>query len=296
MQLAEKVKEFLRQTNLFQSDLAKKIGFSESTISQWLQGKYKGDVIELEVKISQFLDIEEEKIKNEIPKIPFVKTRVAYQLFKAARYCHTDCEIGICYGDSGLGKTTAVKKYAENNTGVVVIKAKENISNRVLVQQLYEKLGLSGQSKVHEMETAITQKLTNSGRLIIVDEAEFLKASGFTILRSIHDDTEYSFGLLFVGTHKLHNNLQSLRGDFAYLTNRVGYSFEVKKLERDDVKAIVESVIPNSEELWNYFYQKTGGNARVLSKTIYRSMRLALNHDKPVDTGMIDSSKKMLIA
>lgn len=295
MSLVEKVKEFLPKIGLLQSDLAKKLKVSQAMISQWMQGEYKGDVEKLEKKIIQFLELEDEKIQAAVPKIPFTFTSVAKNVFKAARYCHSDCEIGICYGASGLGKTTAIKEYASNNTGVIIIKAEPGITNKVLIQQLYEKLGLSGLTKTHEMKKAIVKSLTDSGWLIIVDEAEFLKVDGFTILRSIHDDSEYTFGLLFIGLYKLYNNLLRLKGDFAYLTNRIGYRFELQKLDDKDIKMLVSTVIKDNEAVLNEFIQGVNGNARILTKAMLRTLKLAQKKGLTVNTDIVASSIDMLM-
>ena len=293
--LAERLKELMDKVNISQAKLAKKLDVSTSALSQWINGKYDGNVEELESKINKFINLEESKIQGEIPKIPFVSTSVAVTVFKAANYCHTDYEIGIVYGEPGLGKTTAIKQYASNNTGVIIIKAEENTSMKNLAAELYEKLGLTGQTRLYSMKKEILAKLKNSGWLVIVDESEFLKVKGFTFLRGLHDDCENTFGLLFCGTEKLYNNLLKLKGDFAYLTSRIGYRFSLEKLKQEDVTALVESVIPDYE-IAQEIFSRSNGNARTVVKIANRSLRLAKDKNIKIDKAVIKSSITMLIA
>lgn len=134
MNLAERLRQFSEKVKISQ---AKKLDVSTSALSQWLNGKYDGSVEELEGKISKFLELEESKIEGKILKIPFILTTAANTVFKSAAYCQTDYEIGVVYGEPGLGKTTAIKEYAERNTGVIIIKAEENTSLKNLVADLY---------------------------------------------------------------------------------------------------------------------------------------------------------------
>ena len=98
MKLVQRVKELIEKGKLIQADLARKINLSESTVSQWLGGKYKGNVKNLEEKIEQYLNFEEEKLKKAIPSLSFIKTSVAEKVFTAASLCQMNCEIGLVHG------------------------------------------------------------------------------------------------------------------------------------------------------------------------------------------------------
>jgi hypothetical protein len=219
-ELIEKLTQFMQKTGITQAKLAKQIGTSPTALSQWLQNNYGGNNENLDEQIVKFLEFQQEKSKSKIAEFKFVPTSVAKQVFIAAQNCQMDSLIGICYGDSGLGKTTAIKEYAKNNTGVIVIECEERMKPKLLIETLYKKLNLGSEKNwdLQDMKEKILNKLKDSGWLIVIDEAEWLNEESFTVLRRLHDFSECSFGILFTGITKLYNNLMKLKGEYMYLT------------------------------------------------------------------------------
>lgn len=84
----------------------------------------------------------------------------------------------------GLGKTTAIKRFAEEHTGVVVIDPDEGATTVSVLKQLVEKLNLSpATSKASDLTETVTNKLRKSGFLVVVDEAENVKTEVIRSLR-----------------------------------------------------------------------------------------------------------------
>jgi len=293
--LQERVRELIDKGELSQAELAKKICKSESTVSQWLKGKYTGDVVSIDEAVEKFLNFNDE-MQQETPSkgIPFVMTSVAKEIFTYARLCQQDCEIGIIHGGSGLGKTTAIEEFAKINHGVIILEPDEDCGAKVLIAELYEKLGLSGQTKPIYMKKEILKKLTGSNFLVIIDEGENLRTPCFKALRKLHDKARDTFGLLFVGTHRLYHNLLRLKGDFEYLTNRIGYSFQLEKLKEDDIKTMTKTLI-NDEEIATLCWQECNGNARILTKMVKRSIKLASVNKVKVNAAIVKTCRAMLI-
>lgn len=293
--IIKKLKDLQDKLGLSQAKVAKQIGINAGALSSWVNGTYNGNNEELEEKIIRFIEVKEQTLQSKIKNVDFCKTSIAERVYTAASLCQTDNEIGIIYGASGLGKTTSIKEYAKRNNGVIIIEADESYTSKIIIHELYEKLGLTGQMTVHKMKKEITKKLKDSGWLVIVDEAEHLKVSAFTTLRRLHDKSDYSFGILFIGLKKLYLNLLKLKGDFEYVTNRIGYCFALEELTIDDVELIVSQAIPNRPDLCKRFFELTGGNARILVKLLKRTLRLASSNEQEVDETIIKKAIQVLI-
>lgn len=293
--LQEQVKDLIDKGELSQAELAKKIDKSEATVSQWLKGKYPGNTDSIDEAVEKFLNFNSEMQQQATNSdIPFVLTSVAKQIFTYAKLCQQDCEIGIIHGGSGLGKTTAIEEFAKNNHGVIILEPDEDCGAKILIAELYEKLGLSGQTKPIYQKKEILKKLTGSNFLVIIDEGENLRTPCFKALRKLHDKARDTFGLLFVGTHRLYHNLLRLKGDFEYLTNRIGYNHQLERLKEDDIKTITKTLI-SDEGLATLCWQKSNGNARILTKIIKRSIKLAAINNVKVNSTIIEQCREMLI-
>ena len=96
----------------------------------------------------------------------------------------------------------------------------------------------------------IVNKLKNSGRLIIVDEAENLPYRALELLRRIYDKAKV--GILLVGLPKLLTNLKGNKGQYKQLYSRVGVLAELLPIPGNDILEITSRVTPDSE----YIYPK----------------------------------------
>ena len=113
MALVEDLKILLKKKNYSVTSVAKAINLSNATLHLWMNNNYKGNVKKIEDAVAKFLEIE--KLREGRIKVDFVKTTVVDDVFDIAKTCHVENEIGVCYGDAGIGKTFAVKKYAIDN-------------------------------------------------------------------------------------------------------------------------------------------------------------------------------------
>ncbi|NHX33649.1 AAA family ATPase, partial [Escherichia coli] len=89
--------------------------------------------------------------------------------------------------DAGMGKTMIIRQYAKENLNAVLIEADPGYTARVVLEELCNKLGLSKRGNMHELSESIIQNLRDSGRIILVDEAENLPYRALETLRRIHD-------------------------------------------------------------------------------------------------------------
>ena len=245
----ENLKQRINNGEFSQKEIAKVLNVSATTISMYLNGTYKGNSETIDTKVEKFLQNADEKKEYDFQKVTldFVTTSVAKRVFNVAKMCQMNGEIGVCFGRSGYGKTTACKEYAKTQYGVIWLDPNENANKYEVIRMLAKSLNIND-DYVNIALPKIVNKLNNSNYLIIVDEAENLKSPVFRTLRKIHDKCNFSFGLLFVGTERLYYNLARMKGEFEYLTNRISYVENLQALKESDVKALVQQVFSNLPE------------------------------------------------
>ncbi|MCR5260616.1 MAG: AAA family ATPase [Candidatus Gastranaerophilales bacterium] len=296
MTVAEKLKTRIQEGEFNQKEVARLLDVSETTLSLYLNGTYRGNSKNIDKKVEKFLLNADEKKVYEVHKIKldFVQTTVAKRVYNIAKMCQFNGEIGVCFGRSGFGKTTACKQYAEDNYGVFWLDPDEKSSKNDIIRLLSHLLGINEDYVVRAVPL-IVNKLNNSNYLIIVDEAENLKSPVFRLLRKIHDRCNFTFGLLFVGTERLYYNLARMKGEFEYLTNRISCVENLQALKETDIKALAEQVFANiDEKCLKTFKEVSHSNARELFNLLKRTKDL-INSGKPLTPQTIHAASTFLI-
>lgn len=296
MATAEKLKNRIQKGEFQQKEVAKVLDISETTMSMYLNNSYKGNLATIDRKVEKFLTNADEKKEYDFKKIKldFVKTSVAARVFNIAKMCQLNGEIGVCFGRSGYGKTTACKQYAEENYGVIWLDPNENANKYEIIRLLAKALSIND-DYIKTALPKIVEKLNNSNYLIIVDEAENLKSPVFRTLRKIHDKCNFSFGLLFVGTERLYYNLARMKGEFEYLTNRISCVENLQSLKEQDIKALAEQVFCDlSENCIKTFKDVCHANARELFNLLKRTKDL-INSGNQLSPQTINAASKFLI-
>lgn len=275
--------------------VAQKIDVASSTLSSYLNGKYAGDNERIDRAVQDFLDRWEDRQRFSDNTISFVKeTRNARRVIEMCKLCHTENEFGVITGNAGVGKTRGLKEYAFNTSGVIMIEVDRTFSAKALVQEIHRKANIPPlNSNMHDMSVEIIDKLRDTNRLIIVDEAEHLPVRALDITRSIFDKT--SCGLVAAGLPEFLSELKNKKGDYAYIYSRIGYSTRLYTFNKEDTRKIVRTALPDvDEQVADIFYKKSQGNGRVLNKLVDRTIRVANINDQEIDKSCIEKAYQLL--
>ena len=179
------------------------------------------------------------------------------------------------------------------DSDVILIEADLGYTPKVLFSEIHKKLGFDGVGSIHSMLLDIIGKLKYSGRLIIVDEAEYLPYKALELLRRIYDKAKV--GVLLVGMPKLLKNLKGDRGQYTQLYSRVGIVKELAPLTKEDGLEIISSVTPNAKSIYPQISTYCGSNTRVLTKLLVRALRIAKLNDIEVNEDAINLSLSQLL-
>ncbi len=183
---------------------AKKMGVSNSTISDIRSCKYRGDVEQFFADTASYFDLKRERVETKLYKgTDYVPTSVSEYIYQVIRGVHIAGECEIITGDTGVGKSRTISKYAADypeNT-VVVTPTYADSSVIGVMKLIAAQLGVSGLSRLNDLNAAVLSRL-HDGMLIIVDEAQHLKFAAVDHLRSLSDiftEKEETVGVCFVG-------------------------------------------------------------------------------------------------
>jgi DNA transposition AAA+ family ATPase len=265
--------KIINQYQFSQSQLASKIGISESVISQIRAGEY-------EYNPGNYVWVQIEKFINNINKKVY-ETKLLRVVYRMLNDAFKDKEIAVITSCSGAGKTTAIVQYCLINHHAVHIRVNEVFTTKYLLQIILRSLGSPhlGLNTQQMYETA-SEILARKNRLIVIDEAERLKVSQLELLRDLYD--QGNMGLCLVGLDSLRSLLQkgkNLRENLVQLYSRVAYQKIVDILEPEDVEMIINDKIgkhqitkPMMKELSKRY--KSRGGLRAVIKLSNLAMKL----------------------
>lgn len=107
----------------------------------------------------------------------------------------------IC-GKSGTGKTTAIKAFAKKYPHVCIVTSYDGMNQVEFLEELSIAIGMKNMLKGKKsLMRGIKNELMNNGKIVIVDEANFLSEKSLEQLRHLHDTC--NIPMILVGTEKL---------------------------------------------------------------------------------------------
>jgi DNA transposition AAA+ family ATPase len=213
-QVAADVELARRSWKIDKAAIAKAVGYSASTISEFCSGKYKGDRGQVAIDLDNWL-ADEERRRDRPATTQFVWTNVASEIKAVAGYCLDHKTIGLVYGPdtSGIGKTTALKaihyELGPRRSSLLTIDKVDANSTGVL-RKLCQSIGVQDSGANKQRSDRIVTKLTGRSHLLIVDQAHNMRWAKndlpFYILTDIFDAT--GTAQLWCGTSDLVSYLE----------------------------------------------------------------------------------------
>ncbi len=179
----------------------------------------------------------EEDFRRRLNQRPegFVETSAAQAIIAAARDIRAIRTIGVVDGPAGVGKTVTARWLAGDGDtqlpGTMLITVdQDGRTARGLLQKIYAASRLRRNARKHPRLSDVTDRLKDSGRLLIIDQAHDLaNAAAFRLLLDLHDAVELPIMLL--GTKAIHEALTDDEDpQFGQLSSRIGYRLHLLDL------------------------------------------------------------------
>lgn len=289
MTLAERVNGILREMKMTKQELAMRIQYSRSAVSQYLGGKYNSDPAEIESRLEGFVKAYEESAKGQVaddkkPKTGVLKEKIRYfesrdyvQTIGICSSCQKNVALGIIVARSGFGKTHALKKYA-TMPRVVYIEGNETMNCKDIVRRIEGKIGMQrSYGSIDERTERIIEFFNiNVGYLLIMDEADKLinkyTQKKIELLRNITDGAKV--GLVLAGENILETLLRTYDARFA---NRMDFFYKLRGLSEQEVRDYLEGYDVEEAAMSEFIRRAQNtqtGCFRLLDRTLNNVLRI----------------------
>lgn len=252
VELQQKLEQYLEAEGLSQAKAAPILGLSTAVLSQYRRSVYdKGDIEEVEKKLEEFFRIKEEQGQNIRKAEPFratlqgyIPTSISEAAYKMIRYCQLEKGIVVIDGDAGIGKTKAAAKFLQDNpTTTIYLKASPSTSTlRSLMKMIARALKLPETLRTDELSVSIQEKLKQTDKIIIIDEAQNIKFSALEEISRWTDEDMFTgrpgVGIVLIGNVEVYNKMLGRQeAIFAQQFNRTRLHgrYRTTDIEKEDV-------------------------------------------------------------
>ena len=276
------IRVFLERPGWSQNKLALKAGISSSTVSQILKGDYAGDIAGILRKIMSVIEHEKASVAKAIRKPDFVQTWVYLDIAYCLEMTQMDKNILILTGDAGIGKTVALKKYRGDNPSCLLVEVDPTYKDITILSDIAAAINVNPSMRKDALFKTIVEKLRDTDRMIIVDEADYLNVRALDVLRRLGDLAGIPIAL--VGLPGLLVKIAGVRDNLRQIFSRT-FALSLKTLDKDDLMAMVRSALPDSDdEIAERFAALADGNARKLVSLLTRVQRKQILADADLIT------------
>jgi DNA transposition AAA+ family ATPase len=276
----------LESGDITQTEVARRIGKSTSTVSGFVSGNYAGRVEEIGDLVADLLAVFQQRAERGNGGGEFVETAIARKVLGLLNRCRTDCEFGLVTGEAGLGKTRAIAEFSAKHPTTIVLRARTTTKNIIaFCRALGKAIGVTVPGNPATALEEIIEALRGTGRLVIIDEAQRLGETALEAIRDIHDEAEC--GIVLVGNRHVQELVYGTgTARFSQHFSRLGAHLALTPdmLEPADIAALIDDDLA-APDLRFLLKLATGrGGLRTMLKTYTLAVRLA-EHEPAADFG-----------
>lgn len=282
-QIRAELVDFMDSTEITQKKVADESGLSQTVVSQFISNTYSGDNSKIANTLMKFLRLYKDRLNVKEESCFYADLSNTKTVMGLAAYAHKHCEMALICGDSGAGKTTALKHYADNSAGVIFVTANSAIrTGRLILQQIAETMGKNciGCNFKQIMDKLINA-LNGTKRLIIIDEADRLSLNALQAVRDLNDIAKV--GIVLAGNNKLRMQMfQGVKGgEFDQIRTRTLFKPAIyNKYTIDEIHGIFPDV---NDDAAHYLFMKANKfSLREAVKLYNYGMELSQMQKKPL--------------
>ena len=296
LRVKELLEDTLKKFGISKSRAGREMGYSNSMISAYTTGAYQGDIPKLEKTIEQWCNRQLKAHSRK--KIPVVETATVKTVMNAISMAHTEHDIALIVADAGSSKTTSAKLYADKNESTTVyIPVVAGMNRKMLVIEIAKQLGVETMRvPLNVLIQTTAQALADRDSLVILDEADYLKADALEFCRRLVYDLGES-GLVLMGLPRLRAMIQNLRNDHRQLESRIGINVQLEGLTKADATLIAREVWPDCDmEIVNTLFSISKSDVRQFVKLIERAQNtMVLNQLAKPTVDVIEMAASLVL-
>jgi len=175
--------------------------------------------------------------------------------------------MGLVYGPTGAGKTTAITWYINQCNGVYV-RAWAVWSPSAMLEAISSELDLPKQRSLAAMAAAIVRKLEETGRPLFIDEADYVIDNKKMVetLRDLHDMA--TVPVILIGMEGIHRKIQQRK----QVSGRLAQWVRFEPCDVEDARTLADGLceIIVDDDLLETLHKKTRGLARNITVGLSR--------------------------
>ena len=249
-------------------------GYPSGTVASVLSGKYNASPAQHLRTILEVIERHEDRKAKGIGDEGFAETSIYKLAITVCNRARTYRNFGVLSGYVGTGKTTALKRYAADNAGVILVEADPDMTASNLLDDIIEEAGITNPGQnINAKFRAILKAFKGADRLIIVDEAEKTQPRALEYLRRIRDKA--GIGIVLAGTERLHAIITREHGVFDQIRSRAPFVPPIQRsITQDDASGLVIAAFPSADtSTIKAFWSLCRGSARMLCEGIIPTVR-----------------------
>lgn len=269
--------------------VCKEAGVHPSMLSTWLKDKYTGDNEKAAEDMRQWLDYRSSLAESQavMPIAPqFVETPSGKSIVAALTYAQMAGDLVVIYGGAGVGKSSSISHYSQNNPNVWIMESTPtNGTVGGFLRGLISTLGLrSPKGHADSLEMVIRDRLSETGGLLVIDEAQFLNERALEAARRLAELS--GIGLALSGNETVYAQLtgRNRAAEFAQLFSRIGKRVCLSRPTAGDVEAIADAWGIEGKPERNLVAEIAGkpGALRGVTKTLRLASMFAVGKGEPL--------------
>jgi DNA transposition AAA+ family ATPase len=227
--IKQEVDRWIALSGKKQAALAEALAYSPSVISQVLAGKYNGDAASVERVIRQYIA---NYGRTEKPTL-WIETSQTRMAQVAANNAIRTREMAVLHGDAGLGKTYFVRRFLSDRPNAIYLEIVKGQSSRDVLREICA--GLKIQPKRSNYQTFCEICANIGDRVIVIDQAEFLRNETLEYIRGIWDRTKTPVILVGIA------DLVTLVRSHTHIDSRMHWQWQFQPLEDGEIAAILQA-------------------------------------------------------
>ncbi|MDO5352258.1 MAG: AAA family ATPase [Succinatimonas sp.] len=237
MSTKERLENYMKESGISQARIAPLMGVSMTALSQYRNGKYKGDVNAVEAKIEEYLNTVEaqQEIKEKVLEYKadedYIPISISEDIYRMIKYAQLNGGIAIAHGDAGIGKTKAAQKFVRENPTQAIYLEMSPVAGTLtnMLRILARALRLPESTNKFNLMMDIRDKLEGTNKVVIIDEAQHLKLSALEQIRTLADPNSITgtkgVGIVLIGNTEVYSKMKGKQeAQFAQLFSRIKMS------------------------------------------------------------------------
>ena len=200
------------ELDLSNEALAGKIGYTGGALSMIFNGKYESSLDRVTEEIERYKKLYELRAVSR--KLPFISTKLSKSIWQVCDAAREMQRIGFIYGNSQVGKTTALESYTEahNHGSTVYVRMPAGGAMSCFISELARCLRISDRFNLRDMRARIIPAFDDR-MLLIVDECHLsvygkgMANHPLDFVREIHDRSKC--GMVLCGTKAFKQEIET---------------------------------------------------------------------------------------